>query len=175
MLKFFTTLILTVILSTSFGQAERKVSTYLLAQYSKTLYDKTIGNNPWGVGLELQAILNNKTKFKPTIDLTADVYLEDDKTLITINDIPLQDIRGMVNLFAGTAFNPTNKVSISFVAGPSIISGQAFLGIKPSVEIFFSKNNKWTAKVSYINIFKREKITNGDFGSVSFSLGIKLF
>jgi len=174
MLKFPTTVLLTFILSTTFAQTDKKVSTYLSAQYDNTIYDKTKGNNPWGIGLGLESRLNNSTRFKPTVELTASIYLEDDKTLTTINDIPLQDVRNMVNLFAGYSFNPTNKLSISCVAGPSFISGQTFLSIKPSIDIFFSKNNRWTAKAYYINIFNREKITGSDFGLVGFALGIKL-
>ena len=175
MLKLLTTVSLTFILLTSFGQSERKLSTYLSTQFNKTLYDKTIGNNPWGIGLGLQSRLNNTTKFKPIVDLTADIYLEDDKTLVAINQIPLQDVRSMVNLFAGSAFNLTNRLSISIAAGPSFISGQTFLGIKPSIELFFSRNNRWAAKAYYINIFNREKITNGDFGSIGVALSIRLF
>ena len=175
MLKFITTSLLTFILLTTFAQTDRKVTTYLSAQFDNTLYDKTKGNNPWGIGLGLQSRLNTSTRFKPTIELTADIYLEDDKTLTTINDIPLQDVRHMVNLFAGSAFKVTKELSVSFTAGPSFIGGQTFVGIKPSVEVFFSKNNRLTAKAYYINIFYREKITSSDFGSVGLAFGIKLF
>ena len=179
MQKVIATFLLCFILTQTFGQTQRKVSTYLLTQYNNTLYDRTKGNNPWGVGLGLQTFFNNRTKFKPTIELTGDIYLEDDKVLRLNPDgtVPANynDVRGMVNLFVGTSFNPSKNIYISFVAGPSFISGQTMLGIKPSFGFYFSKSQKWTGKVSYINIFNRDKTTKEDFGSLSLAVGLKLF
>ncbi|MEJ7822682.1 MAG: hypothetical protein WKF85_10200, partial [Chitinophagaceae bacterium] len=110
MQKLITTLLLCLILTQSFSQSQSKISTYLLTQYNNTLYDYTAGNNPWGIGLGLQTFLNNKTKFKPTIELTGDVYLEDDKVFRSNPDGSFpengNDVRGMVNLFVGSSFHP---------------------------------------------------------------------
>lgn len=179
MRRFFIVFFTFFIFTQSFGQTQRKASTFLLAQYNSTLYDYTKGNNPWGIGLGLQTFLNNKTKFKPTIELTGDIYLEDDKVLRSNPDGTFpengNDVRGMVNLFAGSSFHPTQNIYFSFVAGPSFISGQTLLGIKPTFGFYFSKTHKWTGKISYINVFNRTKIINEDFGSLSFAIGLKLF
>lgn len=146
MQKFLTILCAFFILTQSFGQTPRKVSTFLLTQYNSTLYDYTKGNNLWGIGLGLQTFLNNKTKFKPTIELTGDIYLEDDKVLRLNPDgsFPQDDnsVRGMVNLFVGSSFHPTQNIYLSFLAGPSFISGQTLLGTKPSFGFYFSNNQK---------------------------------
>ena len=167
------------ILLQSFGQTKRNVSTYLLTQYNHTLYDYTIGNNPWGFGLGIQSSFNNKTKFKPTIELTGDIYGEDDKVLRLDPDgsVPQDDnsVRSMVNLFVGSSFHPTRSIYFSFVAGPSFIGGQTLLGIKPSFGFYFSKTQRWTGKISYINVFNRTKIADEDFGSLSVTIGFKLF
>ena len=177
--KIISTFLLCFILAQAFGQAQRKIATYLFAEYNKTIYDETLGNNPWALGLGLQTFFNNKTKFKPTIELTGDIYLEDDKVLRYNPDSSIQttnnDVRGMVNLFVGSSFHPAQNVYISFVAGPSFISGHTFLGIKPSLGFYFSKSQKWTGKISYINIFNRDKRTKEDFGSLSLAIGLKLF
>ncbi len=177
--KIITALLLCFVLTQTFGQIQRKVSIYLLTQYNNTRYDYTIGNNPWGIGLGLQTFLNNKTKFKPTIELTGDVYLEDDKVLRLNPDgsIPKKDndVRGMVNLFVGSSFHPIQSIYLSFVAGPSFISGQTLLGIKPSLGFYFSKTQKWTGKISYINVFNRTQVAKEDFGTLSFAIGLKLF
>ena len=179
MQKFITTILLCFILTQSFSQTQRKISTYLLTQYNNTLYDYTSGNNPWGIGLGLQTFLNNKTKFKPTIELTGDVYLEDDKVFRSNPDGSFpengNEVRGMINLFVGSSFHPNQSIYLSLVAGPSFISGQTLLGIKPSFGFFFSKNQRWTGKVSYINVFNRTKIIDEDFGSLSLAIGVKLF
>ena len=179
MQKLIMPFFLCFILTPSFGQTQRKVSTYLLTQYNNTLYDYTANNNPWGIGLGLQLLFNNKTKFKPAIELTGDVYLEDDKVFRSNPDGSFpengNDVRGMVNLFAGSSYHPNQRIYISFVAGPSFIGGQTLVGIKPSCGFYFSKNQKWTGKVSYINVFNRTKIVNEDFGSFSIALGVRLF
>jgi len=179
MRRFFILSLTFFILTKSFGQTQRKASTFLLTQYNVTLYDYTKGNNPWGIGLGLQTFLNNKTKVKPTIELTGDIYLEDDKVLRSNPDGTFpengNDGRGMVNLFAGSSFHPTQNIYFAFVAGPSFISGQTLLGIKPTFGFYFSKTQKWTGKISYINVFNRTKIINEDFGSLSFAIGLKLF
>ena len=152
------------------------MSVYLQGQFNKTIYDRTMGNNPWGIGLGLQAYLNHSSKVRPLIDFTADAYLENDKVLrLNTNGTPVDDIRGMINLFAGASYQPAKTVYLSLVTGPSFVGGQTLLGIKPSFGFYFSENQRWTGKVSYINIFNRDKITSEDFGSVSLSLGVKLF
>ncbi|RNI33507.1 hypothetical protein EFY79_18865 [Hanamia caeni] len=179
MKKLIPTFLFCFLLAQAFGQTTRKISSYIFANYNNTLYDYTSGNNPWGVGLGLQAFLINKTKFKPTIELTADTYLEDNKVLRLNPDgsIPNNDnaVEGMVNLLAGASFHPNQSVYVSFMAGPGFISGQTYLGIKPSFGFYFSKTQRWTGKISYINVFNRTKIANADFGSLSLAIGVRLF
>jgi hypothetical protein len=174
--KIISTLLLVFLLTQTFGQSEKKVTTYLFGQYNKTIYDATLGNNPSGIGLGLQAFFNSKTKFKPTVELTGDIYLQDDKVLRTdASGTPYHDVRNMVNLFIGSSYSLTQDVYLSFVAGPGFTSGQILLGIKPSLGFYFSKNQRWTGKLSYINIFNRDKTTKEDFGSINFAIGLKLF
>lgn len=175
MQKIITTFLFCFILTQSFAQTQRKVSVYLLAEYNKTIYDITIGNNPWGMGLGLQLFFNNRAKFKPAIDLTTDAYLEDDKvSRLTPDGKPIDDVRGMVNVFAGASYHPTQIFYISFVAGPSFISRETLVGVKPSFGFYFSRDQKWTGKISYINIINRNKSTREDFGSISLSIGVAL-
>jgi hypothetical protein len=175
-MKLINPILLCFFLIQSFGQAQRKVSTYLLAQYDKTLYSTTTGNNPWGMGLGLQLFFGKTSKLKPVIDVTANAYLEDDKVLRLNDDgAPIDDIGGMVNVFAGASYHPLNRIYLSLTTGPSFVSGQTLLGIKPSFGFYFSQNKRWTGKISYINVFNQGQKTKHDFGSTSFSLGIKLF
>ncbi len=163
-------------LTHSFGQTHKKFSTFLFAQYNKTIYSATLGNNPSGIGLGLQTFFNNKTNFKPTIEITGDVYLQDDKVYRTDgNGTPLDNVPGMVNLFIGSSFQPTQNFFFSFSGGPSFIGGLTSFGIKPSIGFYLSKKQHWIGKLSYINIFNQEKVTNKDFGTISFSIGFRLF
>jgi hypothetical protein len=179
MQKLITTFLFCFILTQSFSQTQRNVSTYLLAQYNHTIYDYTTGNNPWGIGLGLQTFFNNKSKLRATIELTGDLYFVNDKVFRSNPDgtFPANgnEVGGMVNLFAGLSLHPTQSVYLSIIGGPSFISGQPYFGIKPSAGFYFSKNQRWMGKVSYINVFDRTKIVNEDFGSLSLAIGLKLF
>ena len=175
MQKFITTFLVCLILTQAIGQTQRKVSVYLQAQFNHTLYDITVLNNSLGFGFGLQAYLNNSSKVRPTIDFTADVYGGDKVQRLYPDGTPIDGVEGMVNLFAGASYHPTNRLYSSFVAGPSFIIGRTLLGIKPSVGVYFSRTQRVTAKVSYINIFNRDERTKDDFGAVSFSLGVRLY
>lgn len=170
------TFLLCSILTRSYSQTQRKFSAYLQGQFNKTIYDRTIGNNPWGMGLGFLLFCISTSKLKPTIDLTADVYLEDDKVYRTnIDDTEIPTVDGVVNVFAGTSFYLTKTMYLSLVTGPSFVNGQTLLGLKPSFGFYFSRNQRLAGKLSYTNIFNRDKATKEDFGSISFSLGVKLF
>jgi len=179
MQKTLTTLFCCFILIQGFGQKQRKVSTYLSIQYNHTLYDYTISNNPGGIGLGLQTFFNNKTKFKPTLELTADAYPGGTKEIRFNPDGSYPEngnhVPGMINLFAGLSFHPTQELYLSFITGPSFINGETLFGIKPSLGFYFSKTQRWTGKVSFINIFNRPKVVDEDFGSVSIAIGFRLF
>ena len=124
---FIAILLLTLSLTQVYGQSQRKLSTYFLTQYTKTIDDVTKGNNPWGMGLGLQTFLNNKTKFKPTIELTGDIYLEDDKVFrADSTGTGFKDVRGMTNIFIKSSFNPTKNSYVSFVAGPSFFAAKPY-------------------------------------------------
>jgi len=121
------------------AQSQRKMSTYLSAQFNKTIYDRTLGNNPWSVGIGLQAFLNNKTKFKPVIELTADASIADDDVLrLSPDGKAIEDADDVINLFEGASFHSAKQVYLLFTLGPSFINSSTYFGIKPSVGVYFS-------------------------------------
>lgn len=159
-----------------FGQKENKTSTYLNSQYTSTIHDPTKGINPWAIGLGFQTFFYTKTKFKPSIEITGDLYLKNDKVLLVFADgSTIESIRSVVNLFGGGSFQANKNIYFSFLGGPSFINGKTLLGIKPSIGLYFSKDERCTVKVSYINIFNRSQVVNQNFSSISFSVGLKLF
>ncbi|HYF32168.1 MAG TPA: hypothetical protein VD993_13690 [Chitinophagaceae bacterium] len=174
MKKLILTLLLCFLVAISFGQTQRKISLYLSGEYTETLYDRTRLNNPWSAGLGVQGFLNNTSKFKPTIDITATVFLMHFNILyLDESGKPLDGADGMVNAFAGVSYHPTKIIYASLVGGPSFINGETHFGIKPSFGVYFSRKQKLTAKVSYLNVFNR--INSEDLGAINISLGVKLF
>ena len=165
-----------LVLSDSFGQSDKSISGYLQADYNHTLYDQTKGNNPSGAGLGILVLYNKNKRIKPAVELSAAFYPGDDKVLrLDPNGEHYEEVPFMINLFAGAMIQPGRRIYISFLGGPSFIGGQTFAGIKPSLGFYFSENQRWSGKVSFINIFNRTSTPRRDFGSISFSLGLRIF
>ena len=135
----------------------KKLSTYISMQYNKTLYDLTKGNNPWGLGFGVQTVLKSRSVFKPIIDLTGDAYLDDDKVLRTDSSgVPLNDVGGMINFFAGASFAPARICFFRSWPGRALLVGNYAL-YKTFGRFYFSGNQKWMGKIAHINIFNRAK------------------
>jgi hypothetical protein len=176
MQKLLTTFLVCFILSNAFGQTQRKASVYLEGQYNQTISDVTKGNNPWGMGLGLQMFFRQKSMFKPTVELTADAYLMDDKVYrMYLDGTPIGTVGGMINVLAGASIHPIRNAYVSFLAGPSFLGGQTLLALKPSLGFYFSSNQKVTGKISYINVLKREERAKQNFTSISIALGVRLY
>ena len=127
------------------------------------------------MGLGLQMFFRQTSIIKPTVELTADAYLMDDKVYrMYLDGTPIGTVGGMINVFAGASVHPIRNAYLSLVAGPSFVGGQTLLGLKPSVGLYFSSSQKVTGKISFINILKREERAKQNFTSVSFALGVKL-
>lgn len=170
MKRFFTAAVCCCLLFSGHAQ---KTTGYFTFQYNTTIHDATAGNNPWSIGIGTQMFFG-KSKVKPTIELTADFYGYSDKVLVTYSDgTPIDAVGGMINLFPGASYHPAKNVFFSLSAGPGLIQKIHF-GIKPAAG-FYLNNQKCQVKISYIHIYNREEREKEDFGSVSISVGVKMF
>jgi hypothetical protein len=159
-----------------FAQRPKIFLTYLSGGYSQTVYDRTKQNNLWGIEAGIQTTYNGTGGFKPTIELTyIPVLLNDYVYRMNADGSEIPAVGSVLNLFAGTAFYPVKNLFVAFAPGLGFISGRILPAIKPSIGLHFPKNKRWVAKAAFTNIFNRDKVTKADFGSLSFSLGIKLF
>jgi hypothetical protein len=175
MQKLLSTILLCSILAHAVGQTQRKTSLYFEGQYNQTISDVTKGNNPWGMGLGLQMFFRQTSVFRPSVELTANAYLMDDKVYrMYLDGTPIGTVGGMINVFAGASVYPIRNAYVSFLAGPSFVGGQTLLGLKPSLGFYFSSNQKVNGKISYMNVLKREERAKQNFTSVSFALGVRL-
>ncbi|MFY7652877.1 MAG: hypothetical protein ACOVQE_09245 [Chitinophagaceae bacterium] len=158
-----------------YGQTKKRAPLYLIINYNKTLSDITAGNNARSLGLGLQRFSTSSTVIKPTVELSADVYLMDDKLLrIWADGTPVNTVGTMFTIFGGGYVDIADYFYISMVGGPGFLGGQTLLGIKPSIGIHVDKEKQLTAKFSYINILNREPRAKQNFTSFSFSLAISI-
>lgn len=169
----------------SYGQTNRKVAVYLQGHYNKTHSDITLGNNPSGFGLGAQVVYPQSAKFRLTGEVIMSTYLLDDKVERSYayddydNWEQIPTVNGMTNVFVGGSYYPINAISISVMSGLSsmiVDNGlQNRFGIEPAINFHFPKTQRWTASVSYLNVFDRDPVTKADFGSISCSIGIRLY
>ena len=107
-------------------------------------------------------------------ELTADLYLYDDKVGRLYSDgTYMDDVGGMINLFAGASYYFTKNTFVSVSGGPSLIHN-IYFGIKPDIG-FTSGNKKVFVKISCINIYNREVRMKEDFTSANISIGLRMF
>ncbi len=181
---FYCTALCLFSIVSSFAQQKHFISTFFSAQANLTLRDASKPNNPWSVGLGTQTYLG-KGKLKPTVEISADVYLADNKVFKAFGptDGPIERVDKMINVFGGFSFVPDSTFIISILGGPSFINGNTLVGIKPSLGYVFSKSRRWMGRIAYINVFNRYTFGvrgNGylyihdDFGSISFSIAYRL-
>lgn len=169
-------LLLTLLVSLNcFSQAGRKLSSFLSLQVNGALYDRTIQNNKVGVGAGLQTQLNTRSRVKPALELNADAFAGNKILYLTADGKPVDGKNGVISIYAGPLFEPTERLFIMTTLGTSFYNSKAHVGIRPSVGIYPSKSKKWMAKASFTNIFDRTDIGHKSFGYASFALAFKLF
>ena len=176
MKKIIISLLLSFILIKTMGQSQKIISLYLSGQYHHTLYDRMKSENPLGFGLGSQLFFRNTARLKPMLDISAEAFPSISKVLFLNPDGTSIDNIGIVaNLFAGVSYYPIRQVYVAFSAGPGIANGNILLGVRPSLGFYFSPKQKCMGRISFTNIFHRDRYTQQDLGLLSFSLGIKLF
>jgi hypothetical protein len=180
MRKFITFSTLLISFCQLSAQKQRLVNVYLQGQLNWTRYDITKVNNNTGFGLGAQAFLHTKSKFNATLELTADKYwgkkvllVYRTSSLAWGNKDIIPSVDGMVNLFAGTTWNPSKIFYMGIAAGPSFINGNVHAGFKPAIGLF-SRNQRWTTRLSFIHLVNRDLRTKEDFGAASFSIGYRV-
>ena len=164
------------------GQKLSKFDGYVQAHFVKTINDADISQNPGGVGSGLLVFYSLNSVIRPILDMTCDIQPGGTKELYIIDGHEMQTMGLMHNLLIGVSLFTFKYLSVSFVAGPSLILPRGLEGwarvrpsIKPSVNIFFPKNEKVMLRGYFIQTFKREKWTQSDFAAWGIGLGLKMF
>ncbi len=169
-------LLLFVACTNAQAQHARKLPIYLQTQYSKTLYDRTLRNNPSAIGFGLESFYQNKSKLKPTASISFNLRLAGDKALrFGADSMPIDAVETAFNIRIGESYFFSKRNYMAFAAGPSFINGKMLFGLKTSLGYFFSANQKWVVALSYGNIFDRYIPTKNDYGTIDLSFGLKIY
>lgn len=144
------------LLTQTFGQTQHKTSTNLFAKYNKTIYSATLGNNPSGIGLGVETFFNKTTKFKPTIEITGVLYLENDKVYRTDLNRKTIERSSRYGQHFYRHFNSAGIKLLFFICCRAMFYKRPdFFRNKTLSRFYFSKYPRWSGKPSYINIFNQ--------------------
>ena len=154
-MRHLLTICSTFLVSVSFSQSSKTISTYILGQYNKPFLEWRQSNNPWGLGLGAETFFMTNRKFQPTMDLAGNVFIrkaEFSQSFGSTEKAP--DIRSNVSLLAGVSLHPIRRLYFSFVAGPTLVNNKVYFSTKPSLGFYIDKERKWTLKLSALAINK---------------------
>ena len=174
MYRIITIIIVALLVTPASAQKARKISTNLDFHLNRTIYDRTLSNNGVGFGLALQAQLNSNTKFTPALEIASDVYGGTKELFLTTDGKPIYAKSSVTTIVAGALYNVSPDFYSGGMIGAGFFNSKAYFAIKPVIGYQFL-NKRLIAKISWVNIFQRDDISDQSFGYVSFGLGLKLF
>ena len=158
------------------AQNKRFISTYAVLQQTNTSTDYTIRNNPWGLGVGLQAVIGSKWKLAPIVSATTHVYLYNDKVLRLNTDGSIKEsVETLTNLFVGMRYNVVNMLHISISSGASLVNKEPRLGIQGEFGCYFTAKQNWLAKFGYLHMNRKNYTEVNPFNTITVSLSAKLF
>jgi hypothetical protein len=173
MTKFFLTAAILLELF-NFCQAQKKMSIFIQGHVNNTFYDRTISNNAVGFGGSLQLFLNTNSGIHPTIEASSDIFGGTKELYVTANDAPIFAKETVGSILGGADLTISKNAFFGILTGLSFFNSQSFFTLKPSAEIRFPANHRFTFKIAFVHIFQHDYISNQPFGYLSTGLGIRI-
>ncbi len=174
MFKIITLILAFLIVENVNGQQKKRFTTNIDLHINSTLYDRTIDNNGTGFGVALQGILQTRSKFAATMEISEDVYGGTKVFYMTSSGEPIYGKSGVATILLGPLYNISSKLNVGVIGGMGFFNDESYFAIKPSInyQLF---NNKIIGKFAWANIFQKDNISDESFGYLSFGIGVKLF
>jgi hypothetical protein len=157
------------------AQKKKIISAFATLQFTKTTKDITLGNNPWGIGVGAEAFMNVSKVFKPVMEITGDLYLEDDKVGRMSNDVMIPDVFAISKILGGISLQGGKYVNVAMVAGPAFLNKEVRWAVKPSVHLFLGDRERVFLKFALIRVYNRVKNFPDEFDSYSVGIGLKFY
>lgn len=154
--------------------AQKKVGGYIDFHMNKTIYDRTLFNNPGGVGGNAALMINSKHAVKAIVEFAAEGFGGTELIYFASDGSSIGPKREVYSVMAGSVYEHKN-LYVGCSAGPVFLSQGTYGGIKPVVGYYFSKTKRLVGKISLTNVFQRDHAGNKDFGFLGFGIGVKLF
>ncbi len=156
------------------GQLRKKLNTHLFLQYTGTIKDPNMGNNPWSMGIGLNHTMNSRSLIKPVIVMSAHLFLASDKVFRMFPDgSEISSIYTIVDFLGGPLICASKNFQLQIPGGISFVNGIARWAIEPGINLL-SNQQKWRLQFSSKTIFNRIKGLKENYRGVAFSIGLRL-
>lgn len=157
------------------SQKKQPFSGHVSAGGNIMAYDRFIKYTHPGAGAGFQLCYAMHAKLKAQLDVTSSMFSTNKITFILENGEITGPTEFVFTAMAGLVYAPVKKVETGIAAGPSIVKGAAYPGIKPYLGYYFGKKQHVKSFVSLTHVFEKNSISKKNMGFISAGLSLKLF
>ncbi len=129
----------------------------------------------FGIGSGLQVSYNNKTKFKPLLEISRDMFPSYKKLLVDSLGNPVNiSLTRNTNILVGSSYalSPATFASISM--GLGFENKKPYPAINLAAGTYLFNNQRWMLKLAYLHIFDKGKFKY-QFSTLSLGIGFRIF
>lgn len=156
------------------GQVTNKISVNLNCNWSNIIYDR-LYEGAGGFTLDLDLLINTKTKFDPKIEVNYSIFSVLEDYLETLDGYPVVSMNNGPSVFMGLSYNPFNRFNVSFSPGICFFNSRTYFAVKPGIGLYLDNKKRFLAKASLTNIFINDHAGNQPEGFVNLGLGVRLY
>jgi len=154
--------------------ASKKWSFSVFGQITDTKYDKNARQNAFGMGAGIKIYRQLGQKTGLFTEGTSSVF-GGTKELRIINGQPLIPKDGLESIHAGIQYRIYKPIQMATSIGPSFSSGNTDWGFRQTVLLSLSKKENFQFRLSFDHVFQDDYLINSDFGSIGYSILVRLF
>lgn len=155
------------------AQSPYRFSVFLAPGTSITKTDITKSDNPWAFDLTVKTYWNLPGRFKPSLSISGDLYLDSDKLgYLYPNNQEIPTVSAASYILPGLAFQVYQSLYVEVSGGPAFINRQVYGTLEGGITLLFPQNQRWRFALSYVQVNQRE---GQQFRSIKYTIGLRLF
>lgn len=148
------------------AQHNRLSSAYLGAGLGLTVFDPTIGNNPWSF-VAAGEIQVGRAPFFWVSQVQGQLFLAGNKLMhLTENDEPIDPMESCWSLLTGIGYRAGERMLLQAAAGPSFLNGRTCFSIQPALGYAIGAAKNWQVQLAYFQVLNRSAQVPGDYSCV---------
>jgi hypothetical protein len=171
---FFLSIVLAVALLTN-AQHKSAINTYLHGQAGFVPYGLFSSFTGGSFGGALQATYQLKSKLKPQLDISANLFSINKILFVFENGETTGPKQSIITVFGGFNYEPLKHFELAFSAGPAFDDDGTDFGIKPYVAYYLGRKKIVKIHTSLTHLFSPSQYSKKNSGVFNAGFAIKLF